>query len=169
MDQYISRPISEIEDGLLAIINGRTDLRFQIEHAELGGLVFRLNSLLNQLFGVQEDETDEQGRASRAPQAASFEDALSVDERIASMSGEEAGDVQGLRDEPDKAYYSRLCDEYIEAKRNIGDPVDHITREAFKARIVASEKDLAEKHGKRVRYKLELRAKEVVLVAVPLD
>ena len=36
-----------------------TDVRFEIEHAELGGLVFRLNSLLNQLMGVQEDDTDE--------------------------------------------------------------------------------------------------------------
>ena len=61
LGNYISRPISEIEDGLLAIINGSSDLRFQLEHAELGGLVFRINSLLNALMGVPEDTTDEQG------------------------------------------------------------------------------------------------------------
>ena len=64
-----------------AILNGRTDLRFEIEHAELGGLVFRLNSLLNQLMGVQEDDTDEDGRPSRPPAASDFSDALAVDER----------------------------------------------------------------------------------------
>jgi HAMP domain-containing protein len=169
LDEYVSRPISEIEDGLLAIINGRTDLRFELEHAELGGLVFRLNSLLNQLFGVQEDETDEQGRPSHTPEAASFEDALAVDERMASMSGEDVSDVTPLRDEPEEAYYARLCEDYVNAKRAIGDPVDHITRENFKARIVASERELAEKRGKRVRYKVELRGKEVILVAIPLD
>lgn len=62
LDLWISRPIQELEDGLLAIINGKTDLRFELEHPLLGGLAFRINSLLNQLFGVQEDETDEQGR-----------------------------------------------------------------------------------------------------------
>jgi HAMP domain-containing protein len=168
LDAYISRPVSEIEDGLLAIMNGRTDRRFEIEHAELGGLVFRLNSLLNQLFGVQEDETDEQGRPSRAPEAASFQDALSVDERMAAMGTGDTADAQALRDEPEDAYYRRIFEEYIKAKRELGDPVDHIGLPAFVERIMASEKELADKHGKPVRYKVEVRGREVVLLAVPL-
>jgi HAMP domain-containing protein len=168
LDAYISRPISEIEDGLLAIMNGRTDRRFEIEHAELGGLVFRLNSLLNQLFGVQEDETDEQGRPSRAPEAASFSDALEVDERMASMAAEDVADAQALREEAQESYYRRIFDEYITGKRSLGDPVDHITFPAFVERIMASEKELGDKHGKPVRYKVEVRGREVVLLAVPL-
>lgn len=168
LDAYISKPISELEDGLLAIMNGRTDRRFEIEHAELGGLVFRLNSLLNQLLNVQEDETDDQGRPSRAPEASSFSDALEVDERMASMAAEEVADAQALRDEAEDAYYRRIFDEYIAGKRSLGDPVDHITFPAFVERIMASEKELAEKHGKPVRYKVEVRGKEVVLLAVPL-
>jgi hypothetical protein len=164
LDNYISRPISEIEDGLLAIMNGRTDRRFEIEHAELGGLVFRLNSLLNQLFGVQEDETDAQGRPSRAPAAASFQDALAVDE---TMAASETADT-ALRDEPADAYYRRIFDEYISAKRTLGDPTDNITLAAFVERIQASERELSEKHGKPVRYKIEVRGREVVLLAVPL-
>jgi hypothetical protein len=168
LDAYISRPISEIEDGLLAIMNGRTDRRFEIEHAELGGLVFRLNSLLNQLFGVQEDETDDQGRPSRAPEASSFSDALEVDERMAAMGAGDVADAQALRDEPQDAYYRRIFDEYIAGKRSLGDPVDHITFPAFVERIMASEKELGDKHGKPVRYKVEVRGREVVLLAVPL-
>jgi hypothetical protein len=80
LGNYISRPISEIEDGLLAIINGNSDLRFQLEHPELGGLVFRINSLLNALMGVPEDTTDEQGRPSRPPNPGEFRDAMAVDE-----------------------------------------------------------------------------------------
>jgi len=168
LDAYISRPISEIEDGLLAIMNGRTDRRFEIEHAELGGLVFRLNSLLNQLLGVQEDETDEQGHPSRAPAAASFQDALSVDERMTTMSADENIVAQALRDEPEADYYNRIFDDYIAAKTQVGDPVDHITKDAFIARIKASEAEQSEKHGKPVRYKVEVRGKEVVLLSVPL-
>jgi hypothetical protein len=71
---YMSQPISELEDGLLAIINGQQDLRFQIEHDVLGGLVFRINSLLNAMTGVPEDTTDDQGRPSKAPSAADFQE-----------------------------------------------------------------------------------------------
>jgi hypothetical protein len=165
LDSYISRPISEIEDGLLAIMNGRTDRRFEIEHAELGGLVFRLNSLLNQLFGVQEDETDDQGRPSRAPAASSFQDALSVDER--EMSGDVADPA--LRDEPAESYYRRIFEEYVNAKRSLGDPTEGVTLAAFVERIQASENDMRDKHGKPVRYKIEVRGREVVLLAVPLS
>lgn len=66
LGNYISQPISEVEEGLLQIINGKTDLRFQLEHEELGGLIFRINSLLNALMGVP--ETDEDGRTSAAPE-----------------------------------------------------------------------------------------------------
>jgi hypothetical protein len=169
VDGYISSPVSEIEDGLLAIMNGRTDLRFQIEHAELGGLVFRLNSLLNQLLGVQEDDTDEQGRVSRRPAAADFQDALEVDERMTTLPGDVIlADAKALIEEPEEAYYGRIFGEYIAAKRSLGDPVDHITREAFVGRIKASEQEMERKHGKPMRYKVEVRGREVVLLAVPL-
>lgn len=74
LGNYISAPISELEDGLLAIINGQSDLRFQLEHPELGGLVFRINSLLNAMMGVAEDTTDEQGRPSQGPSTQGFQD-----------------------------------------------------------------------------------------------
>ena len=74
LGNYISQPVSELEDGLLAIINGQQDLRFQIEHDELGGLVFRINSLLNAMTGVPEDTTDDQGRPSKAPDASDFQE-----------------------------------------------------------------------------------------------
>jgi hypothetical protein len=74
LGNYISQPVSELEDGLLAIINGQQDLRFQIEHGELGGLVFRINSLLYAMTGVPEDTTDDQGRPSKAPSAQGFQE-----------------------------------------------------------------------------------------------
>ncbi len=55
---YISRPVSQLEEGLLSIINGKTDMRFELEHEELGGLVFRINSLLNSLTGVSEADDE---------------------------------------------------------------------------------------------------------------
>jgi hypothetical protein len=47
LGNYISRPISEIEEGLLLVMNGQRDLRFELEHDELGGLTSQINALLN--------------------------------------------------------------------------------------------------------------------------
>ena len=167
LDAYIMRPIAEIEEGLLGIMNGQTNRRFEIEHAELGGVVFRLNSLLNQLFQVTEDDTDSEGRPSTAPSGKGFKEAIAVDESMAE-SGTSPADAASLRNEPEGTYYGRLFDEYIAAKRSAGDPTDHITRDEFIERIRTSEREMAAKHGKPVRYKVESKENKVILIAIPL-
>jgi len=166
LGNYISGPISELEDGLLAIINGNSDLRFQLEHEELGGLVFRINSLLNALMGVAEDTTDEQGRPSQGPSARDFQEALAVDET--SSAQVDPGAAAALAAENADTYYRRLYNEYIAAKRQLGEPVDHITFDAFVGRIRASEAETSQKQGRPVRYQVQLRGNAVVLIAVPL-
>jgi hypothetical protein len=167
LGNYISQPVSELEDGLLAIINGNSDLRFQLEHEELGGLVFRINSLLNAMMGVPEDTTDEQGRPSTAPSGRDFQEALSVDEGSVSDNADPAV-VAALASEAPDQYYKRLYGEYISAKRKLGDPVDHITERAFLERIQGSEREMAQKHGRPVRYQIQLRGNTVVLIAIPM-
>ncbi len=169
LGNYISKPVEELEEGLLQILNGRTDLRFELEHAVLGGLVFRINTLLNQLMGVQEDDTDDDGRPSLAPSAKAFGGALEVDEK--SSAGTEQVDASvaaALAAEPADAYYRRIFQEYIQAKRSIGDPTDHITEQSFVERIQQREQEMASRTGRSVRYQVQLRGKEVVLIAVQL-
>jgi hypothetical protein len=166
LGNYISGPISELEDGLLAIINGNSDLRFQLEHEELGGLVFRINSLLNALMGVAEDTTDEHGRPSQGPSARDFQEALSVDETSSATIDPNA--AAALAAENADQYYRRLYNEYIAAKRQIGEPVDHITFDAFVGRIRSSEAETSQKQGRPVRYQVQVRGNAVVLIAVPL-
>jgi hypothetical protein len=167
LGNYFAGPIAEMEDGILSIINGNTALRFQIEHPDLGGLVFRLNSLLNALMGVAEDDTDEQGRPSTAPAATHFQDALAVDE--SSVTGQvDMRAASSLAAEPADKYYKRLYSEYIAAKRQLGDPVEHITHDAFLARIQGSERELSQKYGRPVRYQVQLKDGAVTLIAVPL-
>jgi len=167
LGNYISRPIAALEEGLLMILNGQTDKRFELDHAELGGLAFRIDQLLNQLMGVEEDNTDDEGRVSKAPTAANFGEALAVDR----SQGGGAGDVDAgrLATEPAEQYYARLYREYISAKRALGEDVDHITDAAFKSRIQGMEQDATAKHGRPVRYHVLSNGKEVVLLAVPLD
>jgi len=165
---YITQPVSELEDGLLAVINGNQTLRFQIEHPELGGLVFRINSLLNALMGVAEDDTDEQGRPSVSPNAQHFQEALSVDESSVTNPQVSPEVIAMLSKETDDAYYARVFRDYVAAKKQLGDPIDGISFDAFIGNIRASEQEISAKHGRPVRYLVEVRGTSVVLIAVPM-
>ncbi len=166
LGNYISRPIAALEEGLLAILNGQTDKRFELDHAELGGLAFRIDQLLNQLMGVEEDNTDAEGRVSKAPTAANFGAALSVEAAPSGPAG--SMDAARLASEPAEAYYARLYREYIAAKKALGEQVDHITDAAFRTRIQGMEQDATAKHGRPVRYQVQTNGREVILLAVPL-
>ncbi|MDP9002470.1 MAG: hypothetical protein M3O46_20455 [Myxococcota bacterium] len=172
LGNYLTRPINMLEEGLLAILNGHHEKRFELDHAELGGLAFRIDQLLNQLMGVEEDTTDAEGRVSGAPNAANFTEALSVDDRRMQYEpGEGTLDpeaISRLASEPPTEYYARIYGEYIAAKRTNGEATDHITQQAFATRIQAMERDAAQKYGRPVRYQVQARNKEVVLLAVPL-
>jgi hypothetical protein len=171
LGNYVTRPINMLEEGLLAILNGQADKRFELDHAELGGLAFRIDQLLNQLMGVEEDTTDDEGRVSRSPSTANFTDSLEVDDKRMTQSADGAVDpdiVRRLAAEAPNLYYARIYQEYISAKRAIGEPTDHISEQAFAARIQSMEQDAAQKYGRPVRYQVHARNKEVVLLAVPL-
>ncbi|HEY2514519.1 MAG TPA: MXAN_5187 C-terminal domain-containing protein [Polyangiaceae bacterium] len=172
LGNYITRPINLLEEGLLAILNGQQDKRFELDHPELGGLAFRIDQLLNQLMGIEEDTTDEQGRPSKAPSAADFREAMSVDRSTQGAVGEgqqvDPAAAQALAAEPAPQYYGRIYREYINAKKALGEATDHITEQAFSTRIQGMERDAAQKYGRPVRYQVHARNKEVVLLAVPL-
>jgi hypothetical protein len=172
LGNYITRPINMLEEGLLGILNGQTDKRFELDHAELGGLAFRIDQLLNQLMGVEEDTTDAEGRVSMAPSTANFTDALAVDDkRLMQPAGEIMMDPESIRmlaTEPAPQYYARIYREYVSAKRGIGEATDHISEQAFAARIQGMEQEMAQKYGRPVRYQVQARDREVVLLAVPL-
>jgi hypothetical protein len=172
LGSYISRPISQLEEGLLMILNGQSDKRFELDHPDLGGLAFRIDQLLNQLMGVEEDPTDDEGRVSKSPSQQDFTDAMAVDDkRVASGASEPTSDAAvalRLAQEPAQAYYGRIYGEYIAAKRALGEATEHITEQAFATRIQGMEKEAATKYGKPVRYEVRSSGKEVVLLAVPL-
>ncbi len=160
----------------MPILNGQSDTRFDLDHAELGGLAFRIDQLLNQLMGVEEDNTDDEGRVSKAPTAANFGDALSVDRSQAggvptgASPGAAGADVNPaqLAAEPADQYYARIYREYIAAKKSLGEQVDHITDAAFRSRIQGMEQEAQSKAGRPVRYQVQSNGREVTLLAVPI-
>lgn len=162
LGNYVTGPIQQMEEGLLAILNGQTDKRFELDHAELGGLAFRIDQLLNQLMGIEEDTTDAEGRVSRAPTAASF----------ASMEVSEAAPdpsvAAALAAEPAAQYYARIYRDYVTQKQALGEKVDHVSEQAFTARVQQMEQDHAQKQGRPVRFQIATRGQEVLFLPIPL-
>lgn len=167
------KPIEQMEEGVLAVINGRTDLRLDIESAELGGLAYRINQLLNVFTGTPEE--DEDGRVSSPPEAwAGTQSALATKPDAEPAAPQGGGGGQGededpelaakLAAEPEDAYYARIYREYVAAKEAAGENVSNITEDRFIQRLQANEKSLVKKHGCRmVRFQVQTRGTQVNL------
>lgn len=163
---YIAKPIEEIEEGLLAILNGQHEKRFHMEHADLGGLAFRIDQLLNQLMGVEEDPSDDDGRVSNS----SVKPPVHFDDVSDPQQAPEndASLARRLGQEPAEAYYNRVYREYIDAKTAIGEDVSHISEPTFRQRIQGMEAEAQGKHGRAVRYQVKRNGNEIVLLAIPI-
>lgn len=165
----IVKPIEEIEEGVLAVINGNTDLRLETSNPDYGGLAYRINQLLNVFTGVSEGEAeDEQGRVSTVRQDAwkdsAFSDgAAGGGQAAAGGGGGGASDViddpavaARLSAEPEEAYYKRVFAEYVAAKKAAGESVANIPEDRFTQRLKGNEQALVKKHGcKAVRFQVQ--------------
>lgn len=187
LSNHFLKPIEQIEDGVLRVINGDVNHRLEIESAEVGGLAYRINQLINTLTGVE--ETDDEGGGDEgggpggggAPQrppaspapgggggmaaAPAGGDALSVGEASATAPV----DAAKLAAEPESTYYARVFKEYVDAKRSLGERVEQITQDKFLDKLRASEKSLAQKYGvPSVRFQVAVSGNTVSLRPVPL-
>lgn len=181
----IVRPIEEIEEGVLAVINGNTEVRLDTSNPDLGGLAYRINQLLNVFTGVQEtaaDDDEEQG-SSRAGGSSDWKDATFNDglPAAAGASGPATGVAAGGSDplddaslaaelsaKPEEAYYKAVFDEYATAKRAQGESFS-VPEDRFIQRLKGNEKALAQKHGvKGVRFIVQTEGSQVILRPVLL-
>ena len=175
------KPLETIEEGVLAVMNGRTDLRIDVESAEFGGLAYRINQLINVFTGVEEE--DAEGRVSSMPgnpaaggwRGGGGEEAepAAAPPPAAPAAGEGAGSNAAVDDpavaaqlaaEPEDAYYARLFEEYVAAKTSVGENVSNIPKERFIERLEKNAQALTKKHGCReVRFQVEKAGNQVKL------
>jgi len=180
----IMRPIEEIEEGVLAVINGNSDTRLEVKSPELGGLAFRINQLLNVFTGTAEETEDEDGRVSVPSSDANWKDAAFADAGAAPAGGggsataaakqgdaanadepiEDAALSARLAAEDAAGYEKRVYQEYVAAKQAKGESVSNIPQDRFHQRLSARGTALAQKHGCRlVRFQVETRGDQVLL------
>lgn len=187
----IVRPIEEIEEGVLAVINGNTEVRLDTSNPDLGGLAYRINQLLNVFTGVQEaasEDEEEPGGAGGAASSADWKDTAFNDAQpTAGGSGATAnpvntavgtgGGTEPLEDaalaaelskKPEASYYKGVYDEYAAAKRAVGESFS-VPEDRFTQRLKGNETALAQKHGvPAVRFIVQTEGKQVVLRPVLL-
>jgi hypothetical protein len=169
----IMRPIEAIEEGVLAVINGRTDLRLATDSPELGGLAFRINQLLNVFTGTDEANEDEEGRLSVSPSDGHWKDAAFSDARPQPTAAS-GGDGDEVIDDPELAsnleregepeYSERIYREYVAAKQRLGENVSSIPKDRFSQRLKGRAEALVQKHGCRmVRFQVSTENEQVIL------
>ena len=164
-------PIEQMEDDILAVINGRGDVRLDVETPELGGLSYRVNQLINLFTGVAEE--DEEGRAVTS--SGGWESVSISSPGFASRSSS-AGPGPVQTDDPEAAalaaipeaeYYAQLYREYVAAKQSAGEDVSNIPEARFIERIKGNANALMKKHeAQMVRFKVEVIGSQVNLKPV---
>lgn len=165
----ILRPIERIEEGVLAVINGNTDIRLETDNPEVGGLAYRINQLLNVFTGTEEQtEEDGRGLVSHRPDAGAWKDAAFSEVQQSASAGREAiedTELAGrLASEDEESYYQRTYDEYVAAKQALGENVSNIPQERFVQRLKGNEANLVKKYGCRmVRFQVQTRDNQVIL------
>jgi hypothetical protein len=165
----LMEPIEQMEDDILAVINGRNDVRLEVETPELGGLSYRVNQLINLFTGVAEE--DDEGRAVTS---SGHWEAVSASGPDGGARPSAAGPVQtddpelaALAAIPEEEYYARLYRDYVEAKRAVGEDIANVPEARFVERIRGNAAHLVKKHdAQMVRFKVETIGGQVNLKPV---
>ncbi len=151
----------QLEVGIHEIINGNIDRTFQPVGKELDGLANSLNVMLARLLGRPEpgeEEYDEEGNL--VTQAS-----VAVDEE--EMSPADSAAV-ALAKEPEPDYYKRVFQEYVSARKEVGESGD-VSYENFIAKLRLNESKLKRQYQCRaVRFKVIIKDEKVTLKPVPI-
>jgi hypothetical protein len=166
--RVILTPAEEIELGVTEIINGNIDYTFKPAGADFDGLANALNVMLARILGRPEpgeEEYDEDGNVATGSSK------VMLDEAAAPTPASSAPDAEtlALANEPEADYYRRIFNEYIAARRGVGENVDGVTYEGFVAKLRLNEGTLKKKYSCRaVRFRVQSKDGQVTLKPVPI-
>jgi hypothetical protein len=159
------KPLEAIEEGVLTIINGRTDVRIDVESPEFGGLAYRINQLVNMFTGTE--ETDEEGHTVNVSgNFAAVDDGGGAPASGAGSEGEgdDAELAARLAAEPEADYHARVYREYVAAKKAAGEDVSNIPEDRFIQRLQKNAEGLVAKNKCRmVRFEVVTKGDQVTL------
>ncbi len=169
------KPVEEIEEGVLAIINGNVNHRLDTESAEFGGLAYRINQLVNVFTGVSESDGDDGQWGTQDSMMQTDAGATTNASSTASSTGSGSGGgaiddpavAAKLAAVPEAEYLTQVYNDYVSAKQGAGEDVSNITEDRFSQRLKRNAESLRKRHGcKEVRFVVENNDGHVVLKPV---
>ncbi len=156
--------VDHVELGVAEIINGNLDRTFRPVGDELEGLSNGLNVMLARLLGRPEpgdEEFDEDGNPIVLGRV-EFEEAEEGEKPATDP------DLAALAQEPEPDYYKRVFTEYLDGRKEIGNP-DEVSFENFIAKLRVNEGKLRATYNcKAVRFRVVVKDGKVTLKPVPI-
>ncbi len=171
-------PIEDMEEGVLAVINGQADRRIEVDEEDFGGLAYRINQLIAMATGVSDEgsanggawEGEAGGSAAPAPGPVAALAAAAAAAAAPAASGgandpiDDPALASRLAAESEEAYHARIFQEYVAAKRAAGEDVSAIPQDRFIQRLQGNAKNLAARHGvPQVRFQVQTDGSQVIL------
>jgi hypothetical protein len=163
--RLILHQAEDIEVGVAEIINGDVDYTFKPVGDDFDGLANSLNVMLARLLGRPEPSEEGLEEAGQPAKVLLEEEAIAASGVRMSSDPE----IVALASEPEAQYYRRVYDEYIAARKALGESVEGVTFESFTAKLRLNEANLKKKYScKAVRFRVQTRDKQVTLKPVPI-
>jgi len=169
-------PLDQVEGGVAEVINGNLDYEFTKASPDYEGLANALNVMLARLLGrpepSEELDGDQAADAARRWRAdAMFVEDIDAGQVAAASAAGPVADQSALQlaNEPVERYYKRTYDEFIAAKRRVGEKVDGVSFDSFRAKLSQNETALKGKYKcKMVRFRVVVQGSQVTLKPVPI-
>lgn len=165
--------IDFILEGAHQIIIGNKEYQFVSDNEFLNQLGQTLNLMIAILLGkyIPEDEEEAAAMAMKGtldgkkPELS--KDNLLIETVDENASGQESQPEEDFNKDED--YYNALYEEFIQAKKNVGEDVTQITRERMVAKLKRAEEKLLEKHGcVSVKFNVKVEGGKVALKPTPI-
>jgi len=163
--------IDFILEGAHQIIVGNKDYQFNSDDEYLNGLGQTFNLMIAILLGkyIPEDEDDVvpmRGSLDGGPAARPTQSNMIIETMDNNGDAEEAvaADIA-----VDDSYYEKLFNDFIKAKKSLGDDISQITQSRMIAKLKRTESKLIEKHGcERVMFEVKVEKGKVTLKPSPI-
>jgi hypothetical protein len=163
-----------ILEGAHQIIVGNKDYQFASADEYLNQIGQTINLAIAILLGkyIPEDEEEAnamslRGSLDTGKAGVSQKDRMLIETIDDNAHSKESGEVKD--NENSEGYYDRLFDEFIAAKKSVGDDISQVTKQRMIAKLKRAEEKLIEKHGcVSVRFGVKIEQNKVTLKPTPI-
>lgn len=162
---YFMKPVEAMEAEVRKIIEGDYEHRWEIKSAEVGGLSYLVNQMLDSLMGEDEEEPPpaEQERGPAVPQRSKTEEEFMQEGEA--PAGEGAGDA--VLAMPEAEYYRAIYQDFRGAKTRLGEDPNAIPLEQFIAKLKETEKSIVERQKvKGVRFQIQVQGNRINYIPI---